>query len=201
MAPSYSVAPQSLQPIVRLNSDTGERELTIMRWGLVPFFAKDAKIAYSTINARAETVATSPVFREPMRRRRCLVPADFFLEWKKIDAKTKQPYAIALQDNSLFAFAGLWDTWKDKATGQDIDTYTVITTDPNEMIRGLSIHDRMPVILHRQDYERWLAPAVPSQLPIDLLKPFSAGQMKAWKVDAAVGNVRNNSPELLAPTG
>jgi putative SOS response-associated peptidase YedK len=184
-----------------LNSDTGERELTIMRWGLVPFFAKDAKIAYSTINARAETVATSPVFREPMRRRRCLVPADFFLEWKKIDAKTKQPYAIALQDNSLFAFAGLWDTWKDKATGQDIDTYTVITTDPNEMIRGLSIHDRMPVILHRQDYERWLAPAVPSQLPIDLLKPFSAGQMKAWKVDAAVGNVRNNSPELLAPTG
>ena len=102
-----------------------------MRWGLIPFFAKDTKIAYSTINARAETVVTSPVFREPMKRRRCLVLADFFLEWMKFDAKTKQPHAIALRDDSLFAFAGLWDTWKDKATGQSIDTYTVITTDPN----------------------------------------------------------------------
>jgi putative SOS response-associated peptidase YedK len=200
LAPSYNVAPQSLQPVVRLSSETGERELTIMRWSLIPFFAKDAKIAYSTINARAETVVTSPVFREPMKRRRCLVPADFFLEWKKMDAKTKQPYAIALQDDSLFAFAGLWDTWKDKATGQVINSYTVITTDPNELITRLSIHDRMPVILHRQDYERWLAPAEPSQLPIDLLRPFPAEEMKAWKVGSAVGNVRNNSPELLAPT-
>jgi putative SOS response-associated peptidase YedK len=200
LAPSYNVAPQSLQPVVRLSSETGERELTIMRWSLIPFFAKDAKIAYSTINARAETVVTSPVFREPMKRRRCLVPADFFLEWKKMDAKTKQPYAIALQDDSLFAFAGLWDTWKDKATGQVINSYTVITTDPNELITRLSIHDRMPVILHRQDYERWLAPTEPSQLPIDLLRPFPAEEMKAWKVGSAVGNVRNNSPELLAPT-
>jgi putative SOS response-associated peptidase YedK len=200
LAPSYNVAPQSLQPVVRLSSETGERELTIMRWGLIPFFAKDAKIAYSTINARAETVVTSPVFREPMKRRRCLVPADLFWEWKKIDAKTKQPYAIALQDDSLFAFAGLWDTWKDKATSQAIDTYTVITTDPNELISRMSIHDRMPVIVHRRDYEKWLAPAEPSQLPIDLLRPFPAEEMKAWKVGPAVGNVRNNSPELLVPT-
>lgn len=200
LAPSYNVAPQSLQPVVRLSSETGERELTIMRWGLIPFFAKDAKIAYSTINARAETVVTSPVFRETMKRRRCLVPADLFLEWKKIDVKIKQPHAIALKDDSLSAFAGLWDTWKDKATGQPIDTYTVITTEPNELITRLSIHDRMPVILHRQDYERWLAPAEPSQLPIDLLRPFPAEEMKAWKVGSAVGNVRNNSPELFVPT-
>ena len=198
LAPSYNIAPQSLQPVVRLSSETGERELTIMRWGLIPFFAKDAKIAYSTINARAETVVTSPVFREPMKRRRCLVPADLFWEWKKIDAKTKQPYAIALQDDSLFAFAGLWDTWKDKATGQAIDSYTIITTDPNELMEPL--HNRMPVILQRPDYQRCLAPAEPSQLPIDLLKPFPAEQMKAWKVGSAVGNVRNNSPELLIPT-
>jgi putative SOS response-associated peptidase YedK len=135
-----------------------------------------------------------------MKRRRCLVPADFFLEWKKFDPKTKQPYAIALQDDSLFAFAGLWDTWRDKATGQDVDTYTVITTAPNELISGLSIHDRMPVILHRRDYQRWLAPAEPSQLPIDLLRPFPAKQVKAWKVGSAVGNVRNDNPELLIPT-
>ncbi len=201
LAPSYNVAPQSLQPVVRLDGETGERELTIMRWGLIPFWSKNSKIAYSTINAKAETITTSPAYREAVRRRRLLVPADFFLEWKKIDAKTKQPYAIALQDDALFAFAGLWDTWKDKATGQSIDTCTVITTDPNELISDLSIHDRMPVILHRRDYERWLAPAEPSQLPVDLLRPFPAAEMKAWKVGSAVGNVKNNNPELLVPTG
>jgi putative SOS response-associated peptidase YedK len=198
-APSYNVAPQSLQPVVRLDGETGEPELTIMRWGLIPFWSKDATIAYSTINAKAETITTSPAYRESVKRRRCLVPADLFWEWKKIDAKTKQPYAIALQDESLFAFAGLWDTWKDKTQGQSIDTYTVITTDPNELIEPL--HNRMPVILHKRDYERWLAPAEPSQLPIDLLRPFPTEQMKAWKVGPAVGNVKNNSPELLIPTG
>src|ERR1039457_3105801 len=106
LAPSYNVAPQSLQPVVRLDSETGERELAIMRWGLIPFFAKDAKIAYSTINARAETVATSPVFREPMKRRRCLVPATGFYERRALDKKSKQPWAIELADGNLFAFAG-----------------------------------------------------------------------------------------------
>jgi putative SOS response-associated peptidase YedK len=200
LAPSYNVAPQSLQPVVRSDSETGQGELTIKRWGLIPFWAKDSKIAYSTINAKAETITASPAYREAIKRRRCLVPAYLFWEWKKLDAKTKQPHAIALEDDSLFAFAGLWDTWKDKATGQAIHTYTVITTDPNELISGLSIHDRMPVILHRRDYERWLGPAEPSQLPIDLLRPFPAEGMKAWKVGPAVGNVRNNNPELLIPT-
>jgi len=120
LAPSFNVAPQSRQPIVRLASETGERELTIMRWGLVPFWAKDSKIGYSTINAKAETITTSPTYREAMKRRRCLVPADFFLEWKKLDAKTKQPYAIAMRDAELFAFAGSWDSWKDKETGKDL---------------------------------------------------------------------------------
>src|SRR5450755_4070303 len=123
LAPSYNVAPQSMQPVVRLESETGERELTIMRWGLVPFWAKDAKVAFSTINAKAETITTSPAYREAMKRRRCLVPADLFYEWQKVDARTKQPYAIALKDGSLFAFAGLWEAWKDKATGQSRDTY------------------------------------------------------------------------------
>src|SRR5260370_40390216 len=105
-----------------------------MRWGLVPIRAKDSKVADSTINAKAETITTSPAYREAIKRRRCLVPADWFYEWKKIDAKMKQPYAIALNDGSLFAFAGLWDTWKDKATRQGINTYTVIIpTDPNEL--------------------------------------------------------------------
>jgi putative SOS response-associated peptidase YedK len=197
LAPSYNVAPQTMQPVVRLSPDTGDRELTIMRWGLVPFWSKDANIAYSTINAKAETITTSPAYREAMKRRRCLVPADWFYEWKKLDAKTKQPYAIALKDRSLFAFAGLWDSWKDKATGQSLETYTVITTEPNEQME--TIHNRMPVILAPKDYERWLEPGEPSHLPVDLLKPYPAENMKAWKVKRDVGNVRNNRPELVEP--
>ena len=160
-APSFNVAPQSMQPVVGLDSDSGGRELTVMRWGLVPFWSKDGKAAFNTINARAETVTTSPAIREAMKRRRCLVPADWFYEWQKVDAKTKKPYAIALQDGSLFAFAGLWEAWKDKETGKSLETYTIITTDSNELME--SIHNRMPVILHRRDYERWMAPADPAQ--------------------------------------
>jgi putative SOS response-associated peptidase YedK len=198
LAPSYNVAPQSFQPVVRLDAETGERELTVMRWGLVPFWAKDAKMAFNTINAKAETVTTSPAYREAMKRRRCLVPADWFYEWQKVDAKTKQPYAIALKDGSMFAFAGLWERWTDKAPGsQALETYTVITTDPNELMKP--IHNRMPVILHRGDYERWLAVADPTQLPVDLLRPYPADEMKAWPVSRDVGNVRNNRPELIEP--
>lgn len=196
-APSYNVAPQSLQPVVRLDSETGQRELTVMRWGLVPFWAKDSKIGYSTINAKSETVTTSPAFREAMKRRRCLVPAEWFYEWQKINAKTKQPYAIGLRDGSVFAFAGLWETWKDKTKDQVLETYTVLTTDPNELMEP--IHNRMPVILAPKDYQRWLEPGEPTHPPIDLLKPYPAQEMKAWKVGSAVGNVRNNTPELIAP--
>ena len=197
LAPSFNVAPQSLQPVVRLDSETGKRELTVMRWGLVPFWSKDGKAAFNTINAKAETIATSPAYREAAKHRRCLVPADWFYEWKKLDAKSKQPYAIAMKDAELFAFAGLWDKWKDKATGQTLETYTVITTDPNELMEP--IHNRMPVILHRKDYERWLAVADPAQLPVDLLRPYPAEEMRAWPVSRDVGNVRNNRPELIEP--
>lgn len=197
--PSYNIAPQSFQPVVRLDAETNQRELALLRWGLIPFWAKDAKIAYSTINAKAETLATAPAFREALRRRRCLVPADGFYEWQKLDAKTKQPWAIALRDGSPLAFAGLWETWKDKTTGQPLETYTIITTEPNELTSGL--HNRMPVILAPRDYDRWLAPADPARLPVDLLRPFDADLMTAWKVSPAVGNVRNNSPDLCAQTG
>lgn len=179
-APSYNVAPQSLQPVVRFDSETGQRELTVMRWGLVPFWAKDSKIGYSTINAKSETVTTSPAFREAMKRRRCLVPAEWFYEWQKIDAKTKQPYAIGLRDGALFAFAGLWETWKDKTKDQVLETYTILTTDPNGLLEP--IHNRMPVILTPKDYQRWLEPGEPTHLPVDLLRPYQAEEMKAWKV-------------------
>jgi putative SOS response-associated peptidase YedK len=196
-APSYNVAPQSMQPVVRLDAETGQRELTIMRWGLVPFWAKDAKIAYSTINAKAETLTTSSVYREAVRKRRCLVPAGWFYEWMKVDAKTKQPYAIGLADTDLFALAGLWERWTDRETDRRLETYTVITTDPNELMQPL--HDRMPAILDPKDYSRWLAPADPARLPLDLLRPYPSERMTAWKVGPDVGNVRNNRPELIEP--
>jgi putative SOS response-associated peptidase YedK len=195
--PSYNVAPQSIQPVVRLDHETGSRELARMRWGLIPFWSKDAKIGYSTINAKSETVATSPVFREAFKRRRCLIPADGFYEWQKIDAKTKQPYAIALKSGSPLAFAGLWETWVDKATQQPLETYTILTTEPNEMTAA--VHNRMPVILAPKDFERWMAPADPGQLPVDLLRPYSVEEMTMWKVGSAVGNVRNNEPSLCEP--
>jgi putative SOS response-associated peptidase YedK len=196
LAPSYNVAPQSYQPVVRLSSETGERELTVMRWGLVPYWSKDGKASFSTINAKSETVATSPAFREAWKNRRCLVPADWFYEWQKI-GKAKQPYAIAAKDDAMFAFAGLWEAWKDRASGQKLRTYTILTTDPNELMEP--IHNRMPVILHRRDYERWLAPTDPLHLPDDLLKPFPSEKMKVWKVGKAVGNTCNDDPSLIEP--
>jgi putative SOS response-associated peptidase YedK len=200
--PSYNVAPQSTQPVVRLNVDRDRQELALMRWDLIPFWSRDAKIAYSTINAKAESIATSPAFREAFKHRRCLIPADGFYEWAKIDAKTRQPYALGLKNGGLIAFAGLWETWKDKATGQSLQTFTIITTNPNELVKpadGPTLHDRMPVIVRREDYLRWLEPAQPGQLPVDLLRPYPAEEMTAWKVSAAVGNVRNDVAELINP--
>jgi putative SOS response-associated peptidase YedK len=195
--PSWNVAPQTFQPIIRLNRDTGEREAVLMRWGLIPFWSNDEKIGLRTINAKAETITTTPAFREALKYRRCLVPADAFYEWQKLDAKTRQPFAIAMKDGRPYAFAGVWEKWKDRAAGADLLTFTVITTDPNEVVQPM--HDRMPVIIPERDYDRWLQPGNPARPPVDLLRPFSASQMTAWKVGSAVGNVRNDSPDLIEP--
>ncbi len=182
--------------MVRLNRDTGKRELSLLRWGLVPFWAKDTKIAYNTINARAEEAAAKPAFREAMKKRRCLVPADAFYEWKRLEPRTKQPFAVALKSGKPFAFAGLWESWWPK-DGEALETFTILTTDPNEVMEP--IHNRMPVILEPDDYDRWLNPGDPMRLPVDLLRPYNAEPMTAWPVSERVGNVRNNNPELLGP--
>jgi putative SOS response-associated peptidase YedK len=206
-----NVAPTTFQPVVRSGRDTGERELTLMRWGLVPYFAKDLKsFGYSTINARAESVATSPTFRAAFERRRCLVPADGFYEWKLLPTQTlfgpdptakpskkkagaaKQPYVYTLASGAPFAFAGLWDRWKDPAGGTSaggggiLESYSIITTTPNELVA--EVHNRMPVILRPQDYGLWLAPgpAMPPQLELlSLLRPYPAEQMRARAHSAA----------------
>ena len=195
--PSYNVAPQTFQPVVRLNRDRTQREIVLMRWGLVPYWSKDAKIGYSTINAKAETVATAPAFREAFRRRRCLVPADAFYEWQKLDSKHKQPFAIALASGEPYGLAGLWERWKDPVStaGEWLETFSIITTDANQVVAPL--HNRMPVIIERKDYARWLSIDDPDQAPLDLLRPFPVEFMTAWKVDKSVGNVRNDAAHLL----
>ena len=193
-APSYNVAPQSTQPVVRLNADTGKPEFTLMRWGLVPYWAKDPKIGYTTINARAEEVATKPLFRDALKSRRCLVPADAFYEWQKLGAKAKKAFAFGLRSGEPYAFAALWERWKPKE-GEPVETFTILTTDPNELAEP--VHDRMPVILEPQNYARWMKSGDPTHLPVDLLRPLPAEKMRSWPVNERVGNVRNDDPELL----
>jgi len=200
-APSYNAAPQSMQPVVRLNRDSGQREFAQLRWGLVPFWAKDAKFGYSTINARAEEVAAKPAYREALKKRRCLVPADAFYEWQRPalaekGKKTKHPFAFALKSGEPYAMAGLWERWQSKE-GEALETFTILTTDPNELMGP--VHNRMPVILEPRDYARWLDPGDPARPPLDLLRPFPAEKMVAWPVSDRVGNVRNNDPQLLEP--
>jgi putative SOS response-associated peptidase YedK len=195
-ASSFNVAPQSVQPVVRLSRDTGNREFALMRWGLVPAWATDAKIGYNTVNARSEEAASKPVFREAFKKRRCLVPADAFFEWQRLDPKSKRPFAIGLKSGDPYAFAGLWESWRPK-DGDPLETFSILTTDPNEVMEP--IHNRMPVILEPKDYDRWLDPGDPQRPPVYLLRPYPAGEMHAWPVSDRVGNVRNNDPALLEP--
>ena len=192
----YNIAPSTFQPIIRESREDGERELVLMRWGLIPFFTKqlsDVK-GISTINARAESIPKSPTWREPFKKRRCLVPVSAFYEWKKLDTKTKQPYAFSVPDSPLFAFAGLWDAWKDPQ-GHWLQSFAICTTEANELMS--SVHTRMPVILHHRDYDRWLTREVTDRPPIDLLRPFESEEMEMAPANPLVGNVRNNGPEML----
>ncbi|NOU79378.1 SOS response-associated peptidase [Paenibacillus sp. LMG 31459] len=196
LKPNYNVAPMHNVPAV-IASDAGKR-LGELRWGLVPFWAKDEKIGSKMINARAETVAEKPAFKRLLKTKRCIIPADGFYEWKK-DGTSKQPYRILMSDGSLFSFAGLYDTWEDPE-GKKLSTCTIITTTPNSLMED--IHDRMPVILRPEDEADWLGrdnDDVESLLK--LLKPYDAAKMRAYKVPSAVGNVRNNSKELLEDIG
>jgi putative SOS response-associated peptidase YedK len=194
-APTYNAAPQSTQPVVRLNRDFGGRQFALLRWGLVPSWARNPKLGYTTINARAEEVADKPAYREAMKQRRCLVPADAFYEWQQHGPKTKRPFAIALRSGEPYAFAGLWERWQPKE-GASLETFSIITSDPNELLE--TIHNRMPVILEPRDYDRWLEVGDPARPPIDLLRPYPAEKMEAWPVSERVGNVRNDEPALLA---
>lgn len=198
-APSWNVAPQTMQPVIRLNPETGEREMVLMRWGLVPFFAESPLFNYSTINAKAETLLQKPAFCESFRRRRCLVPINSYFEWQVSDPKkkTKQPWAIGLKSEEPFALGGIWDRWVSPDKQVELESYSIVTTETNELLAPL--HDRMPLIIAPRDYQRWLSPGDSQRPPVDLLRPFDAELMKIWRVKRDVGNVRNNRPDLIDP--
>jgi putative SOS response-associated peptidase YedK len=148
--PRYNIAPSQNVPIVRQDQTKPERHFSLARWGLIPFWAKDASIGYKMINVRSETAASKPAFREALKSRRCLIPADGFYEWKRAGT-AKQPYSFGMVDDSLFAFAGLWDRWKD-TSGIVVESFSILTTTPNALLAD--VHDRMPVILKPDDYDR-----------------------------------------------
>ena len=196
LAPRYNIAPT--QPVATVIHDPRrtENRLGFMRWGLIPSWAKDPAIGSRLINARGETVHEKPSFRAAFRRRRCLIVANGFYEWQKQDDGPKQPVYITLTDDKPFAFAGLWEMWTDRTSGSELVTCTIITTGPNDLVRP--IHNRMPVILPREDYARWLTTDdrdADSLLP--LLRPYPAEHMTAWPVSRRVNSPANDDPTLL----
>jgi len=197
MPPRYNIAPSQPVAAIRQSSRGPERRFAWMKWGLVPYWAKDASIGYRTINARAETAADLPAFRESLRKRRCLIPADGFYEWQKI-GKVKQPFCFTMSDDGVFAFAGLWDRWKD-GEGNAVETCSILTTTPNRLLED--VHDRMPAILSAEDYELWLDPGEQRVESVaELLKPFDSTRMKRYPVSTRVNNVNNDDEECAAPT-
>lgn len=193
--PRFNVAPSQAVPIVRVAGDDGTREAALAKWGLVPAWTR-GKPKLRPINARAETVATSGMFRQPFARRRCLVPADGFYEWKPLEGKkVKQPYFVHFPDDRVFAFAGIWDRWHNEA-GDDEQTVATITTTPNATMKPF--HDRMPVILPEADYERWLDPETSTEEAIALLKPWPDGELEAYEVGGGVTR-REDSAGNLEP--
>ena len=191
--PRYNAAPMQWLPVIRQRPG-GVRVLHLLRWGLVPSWAKEEAIATKTINARGESVADKPSFRTAFRRRRCIVPINGFYEWQTV-AGGKQPFYIHPVGEEFVGLAGLWERWMRPADGEELDTFTIITTTANAAIRPL--HDRMPVILAPADYAAWLsADTAPDQVQA-LIQPCPEGLLAAHPVSTAVGNVRNEGSELI----
>jgi putative SOS response-associated peptidase YedK len=215
LEPSYNVAPRADVPVIAEQRDTHERVLDVARWGLVPYWAKDAKIGDRMINARAETVLTSNAFKRPFEKRRCIVPADGFYEWEKLEPEKtrsnasparkgrsgpKQPWFIRRRDGEPLAFAGLWETWRDPNEEDDdaprLRTCVIITTTPNELLAP--IHDRMPVVLPESEWGTWLDVENRDTAQLQkLLVPSPASELEVWPVSTLVNKADNNGPELL----
>jgi len=194
--PRYNIAPTQLVPVIQQNPKDPIREISFMGWGLIPLWSKDSSLAASMINARSETASTKPAFSDALKHRRCLIPEDGFYEWKRSGA-SKQPFCFEVNNGELFAFAGLWDRWKD-ASGTWLKTFSILTTTPNAVTAA--VHDRMPVILGTDSYDLWLDPGMKNVLEVsELLKPFDAAQMRSYPVSNRVNHVANDDEKCSRP--
>ena len=194
--PRYNIAPSQQVGIIRQDPERPERYFALARWGLIPSWASDASIGSKTINARSETVLTKPAFRDAFSSRRCLLPADGFFEWRR-SGREKQPFHFGMQDDSLFAFAGLWDRWRDPA-GDVVESCSILTTTPNSLLAN--IHDRMPVILRQENYDLWLDAGFKDVKALaEVLVPFEAAQMRCFPVSTRINAVTNDDPDCVVP--
>jgi putative SOS response-associated peptidase YedK len=195
LRPRYNIAPSQNNPVVATD-DLGTPRGALMRWGLVPFWDKSEKPKFAPINARSEDVLSKPMFRQSVQKRRCLVLADGFYEWKRVDEKTKIPHFISLRDGAPFFIAGIYEL----ATEVRPETYALLTTGPNELMEA--VHNRMPVILDQEAGKRWLQPgALAADQVADLCRPFQADRMRAYPVSSIVNAPRNDVPECIVPAG
>jgi putative SOS response-associated peptidase YedK len=194
--PRYNGSPGQEHWVIRQNAETGERSLGRLLWGLIPYWVKEPAGGRKPINAKAETVASLPSFRDAYKRRRCLVPVDSFFEWRRIEsAGAKQPFAIGMKDEAPFAIAGIWENWRPPGSETWVRTFAVITTTANELLS--SIHDRMPVIIPASSYDHWLSPLDPD--PRNLLVPFPSAPMTMWPISTRVNKPANDDAAILEP--
>ena len=194
--PRYNGSPGQDHWVIRQNTETGERSLDHLLWGLIPYWVKEPAGGRKPINAKAETVASLPSFRDAYKRRRCLVPVDSFFEWQRTEgAGAKLPFAIGMKDGAPFALAGIWENWKAPGSETWVRTFAVITTTANELLN--SIHDRMPVIIPAESYDHWLSTLDPD--PRGLLAPFPSGPMKIWPISTRVNKPVNDDAAILEP--
>jgi putative SOS response-associated peptidase YedK len=194
--PRYNVAPTT--EVLAVVSQEGRRELQAFRWGLIPYWAKDRKIAYTTLNARSETIEKKPAFRSAFKRRRLLIVADGFYEWERTDKKNKVPHLFQMADGRPFALAGVWERWTDPDSGEEVRSCSIVTTGPNSLMEP--VHDRMPVILPPETWDTWLDPSVVDVARLkELLVPFDPSKMKERRVSRSVGDVKNKGPEVQGP--
>ena len=194
-SPRYNIAPTQPVPVVRQKPKEPIRKLSLIRWGLIPSWAKDSSVAGQMINARSETAGMKAAFRDALKSRRCLVPADGFYEWQRM-GKSKQPYCFEVNEGELFAFAGIWDRWKDPA-GNVVETCSILTTTPNAVTSP--VHDRMPVILDPDSYDPWLDPGMRNVVAVsELLKPYDARLMRCYPISTRINNVTSDDEECSA---
>jgi putative SOS response-associated peptidase YedK len=200
LAPNYNAAPGTMQPAVVWDDALGMRALRMMYWRFLPPFCADPKkLKLDTIHASAEKLLSSSIWKKSFLYRRCLIPADSFVEWKRVSQKARLPFLFAMKSGEPFGIAGIWQHWKSPKGDREFDTFAVVTVEPNEIVHDLTEHDRMPLLIQKKDYARWLQGGNVERPPVDLLRPFDSDKMTAWQVGTAINSVRNNDASLIEP--